>query len=265
MNRPKVNRRIYLAVGIGALLVLAGIAGRIGPVLWIYDHTIVPVGTGLTQLGSDTASAAGNLGKVRNLAAANAQLESENASLRQSLAADDATRRDNDLLRKELGLQVAGAPKEVATEVVAFQPDSYRQFVTIDKGSGSGIAVGMAVLSQGVVIGVIDSVQSSTSRIMLITDPDFKLTAEDQNTGATGVINGQLGSGLLFDEIDQTAVVKPGDTVTTSGLGGLVPAGLYIGQVESVDGKGNVVFQNAQVETSFSLDQLRFAFVVTGP
>jgi rod shape-determining protein MreC len=202
---------------------------------------------------------------VRNLASENAQLESQNASLRQALAADDATRRDNDLLRTELGLQAAGAPKEVATEVIAFQPDSYRQFVTIDKGSRSGIQTGMAVLSQGVLIGTIYSVSATTASVMLVTDPDFKLTAEDQNTGATGVVNGQLGSGLLFNEIDQTATVKPGDMVTTSGLGGLVPAGLYIGQVESVDSKGNVVFQEAEVETTFELDSLRFAFVVTGP
>jgi len=265
VNRPRVNRRIFLAVGVGALLVIAGVAGRIGPIEWVYDHTLVPVGSGLTNLGLNTAAAVTNLSKVRNLAAQNAQLESQNAQLRQNLAADDETRRDNDLLRRELGLQVAGAPQEVATEVVAFQPDSYRQFVTIDKGSRAGIQTGMAVLSQGVLIGTIANTSSTTSRIMLITDPDFRLTAEDENTGATGVINGQLGSGLLFNEIDQTAVVKPGDTVTTSGLGGLVPAGLYVGQIESVDGRGNVVFQNAQVETTFQLDQLRFAFVVTGP
>jgi rod shape-determining protein MreC len=265
LNRSKANQRIFVAVAIGAVLIIAGVLGKLGPARWIYDHTLTPIGSSFTAVGSNTAAVIGNLAQIKNLASQNSQLQNENAQLRQRLAADDQTRRDNDLLRKELGLDVAGAPKEVATEVVAFQPDSYRQFVTINKGSRSGVQTGMAVLSQGVLIGTISTTQPTASRVMLITDPDFKLTAEDQNTGATGIINGQLGSGLLLNEIGQTDTVKPGDTVTTSGLGGLVPAGLLIGQIESVDTTSNVVFQQAAVQTTFQLDQLRFAFVVLGP
>ncbi|HUD11301.1 MAG TPA: rod shape-determining protein MreC [Candidatus Saccharimonadia bacterium] len=252
-------------MAIGAVLVTAGVLGRLGPARWLYDHTLTPIGSTFTAMGTNTAAVVSNLSQIRNLASQNAQLQNENAQLRQRLAADDQTRRDNDLLRKELGLDVAGAPREVATEVVAFQPDSYRQFVTINKGSKAGIQTGMAVLSQGVLIGTINSTQATTSQVMLVTDPEFKLTAEDQNTGATGVINGLLGSGLLLNEIGQTDTVKPGDTVTTSGLGGSVPAGLLIGQIESVDTTSNVVFQQADVETTFQLNQLRFAFVVLGP
>jgi rod shape-determining protein MreC len=264
LNRSRANQRIYVAVAIGALLVVLGVLGRLGPARWLYDHTVTPIGSSFTAIGSNTSAVFSNLSQIKNLASENAQLQNQNAQLKQRLAEDDQTRRDNDLLRKELGLDVAGAPKEVATEVVAFQPDSYRQFVTINKGSRSGVETGMAVLSQGVLIGTISSTQASDSRVMLVTDPDYKLTAEDQNTGATGIINGQLGSGLLLNEIGQTDTVKPGDTVTTSGLGGLVPAGLLIGQIESVDTTANVVFQQAAVETTFQLDQLRFAFVVLG-
>jgi rod shape-determining protein MreC len=260
----KANRRILIAVILGAVLVTAGAIGKLGPARWVYAHTLLPVGSGFTALGSNTADAVANLGNIRNLAQQNAQLVLENAQLRQRLAQDDQTRTDNELLRKQLGLNVAGAPQEVGAEVVAFQPDSYRQFVTINKGSRSGIQPGMAVLSQGILVGTIQDVQSTTARILLVTDPEFKLTAEDQETGAVGIIAGQLGSGLELDDIGQTDAVKPGDTVTTSGLGGLVPAGLLIGQIQSVDTKANVVFQTAQVTSSLNLSQLRFAFVVTG-
>jgi rod shape-determining protein MreC len=198
------------------------------------------------------------------LAQDNVRLERENAELRQRLAADAETRRDNDLLRRELGLNVAGAPRELAAEVVAFQPDSYRQFVTINKGSQAGVKAGLAVVSEGVLIGVISDVQATTAHIMLVSDPEFKLAAKDQDTAANGIVQGQLGSGLAMSKIDQTDAIKPGDTVTTSGLGGVVPAGLYIGQVESVDARANVVFQSAQVATTFKLSKLRFVFVVFG-
>jgi rod shape-determining protein MreC len=264
MNLTRSNRRIVIVVAVGAALVLLGVFGKLGPLRWVYDHTLSPAGQGLTAVGTTAAEAVSNLGRVKDLARDNARLERENADLRQRLAADAETRRDNELLRKQLGLDVAGGPRMVAAEVVAFAPDSYRQFVTINKGVSVGVAAGMAVVSEGVLIGTVADVQPGTARIMLVTDPEFKLTAKDQDTGATGIIRGQLGGRLLLDKIGQTDTVKPGDTVTTSGLGGLVPAGLFIGQVESVNTRANVVFQSAQVETSLKVSGLRFAYVVLG-
>ncbi len=264
MNRSKANKRILGVMAVGAVLVLGGVFGRLGPVIWLYDHTLVPVGSGLSQLGATTSEAVSNLGRVRDLARDNTALEAENADLRQRLAADAETKRDNELLRNQLGLDVAGTPREVAADVVAFQPDSYRQFVTINKGSAAGVKPGMAVLSEGVLIGTISDTTPVTSRIMLVTDPEFKLTAKDQDTNATGIIRGQLGTGLILDKIGQTDTVKPGDTVTSSGLGGLVPPGLFIGQVQSVDTRADIVFQSARVATTTRLSQLRFAYVVLG-
>jgi rod shape-determining protein MreC len=265
MQTSRVNRRIFIAVGIGGLLVILGTLGHVGPLRWLYGHTLVPMGQGLNAFGTSASEAFANIGSVRNLARDNVRLERENADLRQRLAADAETRRDNESLRNQLGLDVAKNYRQVAAEVVAFQPDSYRQFVTINKGSQAGLAPGMAVLSEGVLIGTIaDDVQPSTARIILVTDPEFKITAKDQDTGATGVIHGQLGSGLILDKIGQTDTVKPADTVTTSGLGGVVPAGLLIGQVDSVNSRANVVFQSAQVSTTMKVSRLRFAYVVLG-
>lgn len=264
MQLSKVNRRISIVLAAALLLVLLGVVGKLGPISWLYDHTVVPIGSGLAGFGTSTAQAFANLGAVRNLAADNARLAEQNAELRQQVAADASIRRDNDQLRAQLGLEAVGGPQEIAADVVAFEPDSYRQLVTIDKGSSSGIHAGMAVLSGGILIGTINDTASNTARIMLVTDPDFKLTAEDQNTGADGLIEGQLGGGLSLDDIGQNDTVKPGDSVTTSGLGGTVPSGLLIGQVASVNTRTNVVFQTAQVQTTLQLSKLRFAYVVVG-
>jgi rod shape-determining protein MreC len=267
MNRSRAlgaNRRILILIGVGVLVIMLGVVGKLGPLRWVYDHTVAPLGRGLSEVGSTTGDAIANLGRVKDLARDNARLEHENADLRQRLAADAETRRDNELLRKQLGLDVAGAPREIAAEVISFQPDSYRQFVTVNKGTNAGLQPGMAVVSDGVLIGTIAEVQATTARIMLVTDPEFKLTAKDQDTGATGIIRGQLGSGLLLDKIGQTDTVRPGDTVTTDGLSGLVPPGLFIGQVESVDTRANVVFQSAAVSTGLKASRLRFAYVVAG-
>jgi rod shape-determining protein MreC len=264
MNRSKANRRIIIVVAFGALLVLIGAAGKLGPVRWVFDRSVVPVGQGLSSVGTTLGDAIANLGRVSQLAQQNAQLTHENADLRQRLAADAETRSDNELLRKQLGLNVAGTLRQVAAEVVLFSPDSYRQFVTINKGTKAGISPGMAVSSEGVLIGTIIDTQANTSRIMLVTDPEFKLAAKDQDSGAVGILKGQLGNGLVLDEVGQTDSLKPGDSVTSAGLGGQIPPGLLIGKVQSVNSRSNVVFQSAQVETQFRVNGLRFVYVVLG-
>lgn len=264
MNRTRANRRIIVVVGVAAVLVLAGVFGQIGPLRWVFDRTVVPVAAGLSSFGVNMSEAVSNLGRVSELARDNSRLEHENAELRQRLAADAETRSDNELLRKQLGLDVAGQPRQTAAEVVMFSPDSYRQFVTINKGSKAGIGPGMAVTSEGVLIGTIADVQPDTARITLVTDPEFKLAAKDQDTNAVGILRGQLGHGLVLDEIGQTDKLSPGDSVTTAGLGGKIPTGLLIGKISSVNSRANVVFQSAQVESQFRIGKLRFVNVVLG-
>ncbi len=264
MKQSKANRRILFILGMAGLVAIAGLMGRLGPVSWVYDHTAAPIGRSLAAVGTNMSATLSNISQVKNLAAQNQALEAQNAQLRQRLAGDAEAARDNALLRAQLGLEVAGTPAQVLAEVVAFQPDAYRQFITINKGSQSGLRVGQAAMNQGVLIGLVSSISATTAKIMLVTDPDFRLVSKDQDTNATGLLVGQLGGGLELTEIGQTDAVRPGDTVTTSGLGGVVPAGLYIGQVQSVDTKVNVVFQSAELVTSLQPNQLRFISVVTG-
>lgn len=264
MNRSRANRRIIIIVALAAVVTLTGVLGALGPLRWVYDRTVIPVSHGLATMGSSAGEALSNIGNVHNLSLDLAGLQKENAELKQRLAADADTRRDNEILRRQLGLNIAGAPTQIGAEVVAFQPDSYRQFVTISKGTRDGIRKGQGVMSEGALIGIISDVQLATSKVALVTDPEFRLTAKDQDGNATGVVSGQLGSGLVMEKIGQTDVIKPGDTITTAGFGGGVPAGLLIGQVQSVNTTDNAIFQSARLVTPLKINRLRFVFVVQG-
>lgn len=264
MNRNKPNRRLLIVLGAGALLVVFGLLGRVGPVRWVYDHTLSPLGHSFAGTGSGMSEFIDTIGKVGILASDNAKLKQENASLRQRLAADSDTRRDNDVLRRQLGFAVVGELKQLGAEVIAFQPDSYRQFITINRGSQDGVKKGQAVTSDGILVGLVSEISSSTAKIALITDPEFRLAVRDSESGAEGILSGQLGNGLIMDQISQTDNVKVGDSLTSAGIGGIVPRGIYVGQVQSVNTRQNAVFQSAQVITTLRANHLRFVFVVTG-
>jgi rod shape-determining protein MreC len=264
VKRIDSSRRILIAVAVAALLVVAGASGGLGPVVWVYDHSVVPVGQGLSSAGSGVANFFELLGQVRHLSAENTSLELQNATLRGRLAASADAERENAALRRQLGLQEAGTPQQVGADVVAFQPDSYRQFVTLDRGTRNGLKLGQAALNNGIVVGTISAVFSTTSKLQLITDPEFALAVRDQETGALGVMHGQLGGGLTIEDIAETDSVNPGDTIASSGLGGVVPENLLIGQVQSVNAQPGGIFKAAQVTTTLQPEQLRFVFVVVG-
>src|SRR5476651_1813716 len=111
MNRSRANRRILLLVGIGLVLLLGGVVGKLGPLHWVFDRTIGPIAQGFSNVGMTTGEVVSNLSQVSALARTNAALTRENDDLRQRLAADAETRSDNELLRRQLGLEVAGGPR----------------------------------------------------------------------------------------------------------------------------------------------------------
>lgn len=264
MKHTDLRRRIFFVVALGAVLVLAGLGGGLAPLSWVFDRTVMPVGAVFSQAGSAVGGFFGTLGQVQRLSDDNSRLERENADLRGRLASTADAKRENADLRRELGLREAGTPKQVAADVIVFQPDSYRQFITLNRGTNDGLKVGQAALSDGVVIGTISAVSAGTAKLQLITDPEFALTVRDQERGALGVIHGQLGGGLSVEHISATDVVSPGDTIATAGLGGIVPSGLLIGQVQSVNAQTGGIFKSAQVTAVLRAQQLRFVFVVIG-
>ena len=262
MRRGSWRNRIVVLVATVACIVGLERLGALKPVHWLWGHTVAPIGGLIAGGGQDVGQTLTNWTRIKDLAVENSRLEFENANLRQRLAADAETQRDNEILRRELGLAAASVIRQVNAEVVAAAPDSYRQYVWINKGSSENLKNGYAVMSAGSLIGVLSEVQTHAARVTLVSDPDFRLAAKDQDTNAAGILIGQLGGGLVLEKIGQSDSVKPGDTVTTSGLGGEVPAGLYIGQIESVDAKSDVVFQSARLVSMVRPRDLRFVAVV---
>jgi rod shape-determining protein MreC len=121
----------------------------------------------------------------------------------------------------------------------------------------------MGVIASGVLVGTIDRVEEFSSTVFLSTDPEFRIRAIGQDGRSQGVVKGQLGQGYLFDKITQTENINNGELVITAGSG-LVPKGILIGQVDSVQKSDNAVFQSATLRPLIDFSSLDVVFVVTG-
>jgi rod shape-determining protein MreC len=259
-NRPA--RRLLIMVMAGALLVWLHSLGWLGPVESGLERALSPVGGLFAGVGSRTGNILHLAGQIKNLADDNARLERDNAQLRARLSDDAEIRQQNDTLRKQLGFSSQTPGRLLPATVIGYQPDSFRQFITINQGRDQGVKEGMAVVSEGSLVGRITDVTSTTAKVFLVTDPNFRLSAFDQATRATGTIHGQIGMGLIMDKIAQTDQIAAGDTIITSGLGGDVAKGIIIGQVESVSQQETGVFQTAQVVSALKFSRLELVFVV---
>ena len=199
-------------------------------------------------------------------------LEEENRDLHQQieeLRAEIAGLYEQQALSEELQelLKVKeGRPQDtfLVAQVIAKDPSNLKERIAIDRGSDDGIAEGMVVLSAGnSLVGVVSSVLDDFAWVALITDPNSSVNAMVMESRTQGVVSGTLHSGLRMELLPQDTEVQPGSTVATSGLGGNFPDALLIGEVVSVQGSPQDIFQKAEVEPAADLDRLETVLVLT--
>ena len=150
--------------------------------------------------------------------------------------------------------------KTVSGSVIIESPDSDTPSVMIGIGTDSGVQVNDPVVapssSGGALVGRVKEVTGSTATVQVLLDPAIGVTASVQNRqGANGTIVPSTGTPgeLTMAEVPQSALVKDGDTVVTSGyagkLGSFYPDGIPIGRVTYVQ-NDDLGQQNKQIQVT---------------
>jgi rod shape-determining protein MreC len=136
--------------------------------------------------------------------------------------------------------------------------------VTISKGEADGVRKGMAVLSAAGVVGRIMSTSPNSSRVLLITDHNSGVDALVQRTRARGIVEGSLDGRCVMKYLKREEDVEVGDRIITSGLDGIFPKGIQIGEVTHLNRGTRGLMQVAEVHPSVALDRIEEVLVVSG-
>lgn len=192
------------------------------------------------------------------------QLRSQNESLRTRVAQLEEARQENIRLRALLKLAKSGGVQSKAARVIGRPTNSWEGIITIDLGSKDGITVGMPVVGPRGLLGQTVEVASGSARVRLITDQRSGVAAMVQRNRAVGILKGTIEGRLDLDFISRETTVKPGDVVITSGLGGVYPKGIVIGEVAEVDKASNTLYQSIRVEPSGDISGLEEVLVLIG-
>jgi len=129
--------------------------------------------------------------------------------------------------------QVRLDPKltHVTGVVLADSGSPFRQSVLLNVGARDGIRDGWATMDGIGLVGRISGVGERTSRVILLTDSNSRIPVTVQPSGQKALLAGDNSSLPPLEFLDDADLVRPGDRVVTSGDGGMLPAGLLVGQV----------------------------------
>ena len=176
----------------------------------------------------------------------NEQLRREVTGLRVSLEQERTVAQETRTLQKLLDLKSAAGFSTAAAAVIGSGADPEFRTISIDKGTQDGLRADMAVMSPAGVVGRILMPTSRAAKVQLIIDRDAAAGVLIERSRVSGVVTG-VGSadslafkaGLIeLNYVPGSADVKPGDRVVTSGIDGIYPKGLPVGEIQSAERVG---------------------------
>ena len=202
------------------------------------------------------------------LQAENEALREEIQELREQLIDYETARMENEQFRELLEIKERNSDFlfEPAT-VVARSPDDRFGSFTIDAGSYEGVTLRCPVITSDGLVGIVSEVGYSYSKVQTILDTAVNIGGVDIHTLDSGIVTGSIPLALegycQLGYLPRESGVTPGDTVVTSGTGGLLPKGLVIGEVLSVETDASGLSLTAVVEPAADIQGARQVFVIT--
>ncbi|MFM8944755.1 MAG: rod shape-determining protein MreC [Actinomycetota bacterium] len=219
-------------------------AGDAGPVAFLSSALvalIAPLQQGVSSVTGPVGGFVGTLIHLPGIRRDNATLRDRVAELERELATTSSDARRLAELEALLGVrdQLGGEGTTLAAQVIANGISDLEWTIQIDRGSSSGVRVGMPVVASAGLVGRVVRVAPNASVVRLVLDPRAAVVGRFGSSGTTGVVSGQGDRDLRMSFLDPQAVVTADDTVVTAGykvVGGepAFPAGILIGQVARV-------------------------------
>ena len=198
----------------------------------------------------------GVVGENKELRKKNAELTGQNSEL-------ETLKRENIVLRKQLGVTGRAEKKVIMAEIEAVNRNIVSTII-INKGSADGIKKGMVVVVGGnILVGTIDAVYPDNSSVVLADDPRSTISVRIGASSVIGSARGaQNGLGMVtIDFVTNKDKVNRGDMIVTSGLDNL-PEGLPIASIDSVNLKGGSLFKEVKGKLIFNLSSGPNVFII---
>jgi rod shape-determining protein MreC len=203
--------------------------------------------------------------RYRYLERENAQLKNLVSSFQQKILQLEEAAQENQRLRELLSFSEKPSYQLVTASVIGRDISNWENTLFINRGTKQGIKVDKAVINPDGLVGKIVEANASTSKVLLITDPDSRVSAILAKSRAQGLVVGSPAGFVLrcyMKYVSLDALVEPGEQVLTAGLGSVYPKGILIGTVVKIEKNPQSLYQTVWVKPAFSPDRLEEVLVI---
>ncbi|MBQ2937552.1 MAG: rod shape-determining protein MreC [Clostridia bacterium] len=229
------------------------------------NKLVMPIQNGLVYLKNKISGNSTFFTDINNLKTENKELKEENSQLEQSLRELENIKTENETLKEYLGLtEKYGEYKTVPGYVINRDISNYSKIIIINIGKNDGIEENMTVIADEGLVGHVISVTDDTAKVRTIIDTSSSISCLMSTNKDSIVCKGTLNSNSEIKAmyIPTDADLVQGDTVETSGLGGIYPKGIHVGTVKKIVSSKNITDRYALVETAVDFNRLNTVLVV---
>ena len=173
--------------------------------------------------------------------------------------------RENESLRKLLGIRDRYKLDTVAAQVIGVSPSNFERTVFIDRGSRAGVKKDMPVIAGDGLVGRVIRVGPSTSEILLLIDRTSAVASRVVPSGETGLLEGDGSEDTKLELFNPDAKLGVGDRVVTSGYDrGLYPPGIPIGTVVSAPPVQSNLSRVVAIQPYVDFSSLDYVLLIIG-
>ncbi|MCI6796768.1 MAG: rod shape-determining protein MreC [Succinatimonas sp.] len=193
----------------------------------------------------------------------NERLSAENFMQRADILRLKSLESENEAMRRMLNSPIRKTSKRLFAEVVDVAADLYQRRVVINRGTGSGVYVGMPVMTDTGLVGQVISVNYAFSRVLLLTDNLSAVPVINTRNQVRAIAAGDNGNDeLLINNVPRSTDFKVGDTLVTSGLGGVFPEGYPVATVTSVGFSESQPFAFIKAKPAVDATTMRYVLLL---
>lgn len=251
------------------LMVYTGATGQSNPVTNTIGVVLSPLQKGVSKISSIVSQGKAYFEGYDALEEENAELKKKISELEQDARDADVALEENDRLRALLGIKERNRSFQLLpAEVIARSPGGWATTISLDRGSNQDVAVNdLVITDEGRMVGYVSNVAPTYCDVTTVIDTNMQAGALVTRTREAAIAEGDytlMSEGnlrLSYLEPDSDVVI--GDTVETSGRGGVFPKGIMIGTIERVVPEDNGISNYAVVKPFVNVDKITNVAIIT--
>ncbi len=152
--------------------------------------------------------------------------------------------------------------KPIIADIIGYDVSSFRKSIIIDVGTKRGASVDDIVVFGNALVGRISAIGRSSGRVVLITDPASNVPSRLLKSRTQGIVQGTADGTCIMKYVPRQTEINESDEVISSGIGGVFPKSIYVGDVIEVKQKNAKLFKDIKIKPRVAISKIEQVLVI---